>query len=153
MSASVATGWVLRCCMHAPAPMLAMVAHKAFGYWKVGILVNALSAMKAGGSCDKVRSSAGSFTTQAPVDLVCVRCPSDVRHRAGYSPRPPMHGELVWLVRLDACCRHNRIWMCANRFWNPFEFRRGVVAESELWLHRLLCSLAASPGARVDPCV
>ncbi|CAE7424664.1 ATP23 [Symbiodinium microadriaticum] len=70
-----------------------LLSRQAFGYWKVEILVNALSAMKA------------------PVDLVCVRCPSDVRHRAGYSPR------------------HNRIWMCANRFWNPFEFRRVLVHE------------------------
>lgn len=24
---------------------------------------------------------------EAPVDLVCVRCPADIRHRAGYSPK------------------------------------------------------------------
>merc|ERR1719436_1881013 len=69
------------------------LSQQAFGYWKVEILVNALSAMKA------------------PVDLSCVRCPSDVRHRAGYSPR------------------HNRIWMCGNRLWNPFEFRRVLIHE------------------------
>ena len=27
------------------------------------------------------------MSCQAPVDLVCVRCPADVRHRAGYSPK------------------------------------------------------------------
>ncbi|CAJ1399200.1 unnamed protein product [Effrenium voratum] len=70
-----------------------LLSRQAFGHWKVEILVNALSAMKA------------------PVDLVCVRCPADVNHRAGYSPK------------------HNRIWMCANRFWNPFEFRRVLVHE------------------------
>ncbi|CAK9085776.1 unnamed protein product [Durusdinium trenchii] len=70
-----------------------LLSRQAFGFWKVEILLNALSAMKA------------------PVDLVCVRCPADVRHRAGYSPK------------------HNRIWMCANRFWNPFEFRRVLVHE------------------------
>lgn len=72
-------------------PLLAV--EEAFRFWKVEILVNALSAMKA------------------PVDLVCVRCPADVRHRAGYSPK------------------YNRIRMCANRFWNPFEFRRVLVHE------------------------
>eukprot|EP00747_Dinoflagellata_sp_TGD_P185667 gnl/TRDRNA2_/TRDRNA2_42319_c0_seq1.p1 gnl/TRDRNA2_/TRDRNA2_42319_c0~~gnl/TRDRNA2_/TRDRNA2_42319_c0_seq1.p1 ORF type:complete len:224 (+),score=21.39 gnl/TRDRNA2_/TRDRNA2_42319_c0_seq1:107-778(+) len=79
----------------------------AFGWWKVKILVNALSAMKA------------------PVDLVCVRCPTDVRHRAGYSPK------------------HNRVWMCANHLWNPFEFRR-VLA------HELVHAFDFA-RARVDP--
>mmetsp|Transcript_102 Transcript_102/g.187 ORF Transcript_102/g.187 Transcript_102/m.187 type:complete len:223 (-) Transcript_102:12-680(-) len=65
----------------------------AFRWWKVDILVNALSAMKS------------------PVDLVCVQCPAHVKHRAGYSPR------------------HNRIWMCGNRLWNPFEFRRVLAHE------------------------
>mmetsp|Transcript_117669 Transcript_117669/g.186271 ORF Transcript_117669/g.186271 Transcript_117669/m.186271 type:complete len:223 (+) Transcript_117669:68-736(+) len=69
------------------------LSYHAFSWWKVKILVNALSAMKA------------------PVDLVCVRCPDDVRHRAGYSPK------------------HHRVWVCANRFWNPFEFRRVLAHE------------------------
>uniref|UniRef100_A0A7S2LU17 Mitochondrial inner membrane protease ATP23 n=1 Tax=Zooxanthella nutricula TaxID=1333877 RepID=A0A7S2LU17_9DINO len=69
------------------------LSHQAFSHWKVSALVNALSAMNA------------------PVDLSCVRCPSDVHHRAGYSPR------------------HNRIWMCGNRLWNPFEFRRVLIHE------------------------
>jgi len=69
------------------------LSHNAFSHWKVKVLVNALSAMNA------------------PVDLSCVRCPSDARHRAGYSPR------------------HNRIWMCANRLWTPFEFRRVLTHE------------------------
>jgi len=69
------------------------LSHYAFQWWKVKLLVNSLSAMNA------------------PVDLVCVRCPSDVRHRAGYSPK------------------HNKIWMCANRIWNPLEFRRVLAHE------------------------
>lgn len=68
-------------------------SQQAFGYWKVKILLNALSAMKA------------------PVDLICVRCPADAQHRAGYSPK------------------HNKVWMCANKFWNPFEFRRVLTHE------------------------
>jgi len=79
------TSWQFKSCQ--------FLSKQAFRFWKVEILVNALSAMKA------------------PVDLVCVRCPADVRHRAGYSPK------------------YNRIWMCANRFWNPFEFRRVLVHE------------------------
>jgi len=69
------------------------MAQNAFGHWKVKTLLNALSAMKT------------------PVDMVCVRCPADARHRAGYSPK------------------HNRVWICANRFWNPFEFRRVLTHE------------------------
>ena len=48
---------------------------------------------------------------KAPVDLVCVRCLADAHHRAGYSPR------------------YNKVWMCANRFWNPFKLRRVMVHE------------------------
>jgi len=70
-----------------------LLSQHAFGWWKVKILVNALSAMKA------------------PVDLVCVKCPADARHRAGYSPK------------------YNRVWMCANRFWTPWEFRRVLAHE------------------------
>lgn len=68
-------------------------SQQAMQHWKVKTLLNALSAMKA------------------PVDLVCVRCPSDARSRAGYSPR------------------HNRVWLCANHIWNPFEFRRVLTHE------------------------
>merc|ERR1712118_326493 len=25
--------------------------------------------------------------------------------------------------------RHHRVWICANRFWNPFEFRRVLAHE------------------------
>ena len=34
------------------------------------------------------------------------------------------NGDLTAASRAVAL-RYNRIWMCANRFWNPFEFRRG----------------------------
>eukprot|EP00929_Paragymnodinium_shiwhaense_P059557 TRINITY_DN2982_c0_g1_i4.p1 TRINITY_DN2982_c0_g1~~TRINITY_DN2982_c0_g1_i4.p1 ORF type:complete len:224 (+),score=31.28 TRINITY_DN2982_c0_g1_i4:122-793(+) len=77
--------WEFRACK--------FLSEQAFGHWKVKTLLNALSAMKA------------------PVDLVCVRCPADAKHRAGYSPK------------------HNKVWICANRFWNPFEFRRVLVHE------------------------
>ena len=64
-----------------------------FTWWKVDILVNALSAMNA------------------PVDVMCVHCPADAPHRAGYSPRL------------------NKVWVCANLFWNPFELRRVLAHE------------------------
>ena len=35
----------------------------------------------------QVAGSAELTSCQAPVDLVCVRCPADVRHRADYSPK------------------------------------------------------------------
>jgi len=70
-----------------------LLSHHAFGHWKVKTLLNALSAMKA------------------PVNLVCVKCPTEVRHRAGYSPK------------------HNKVWICANHIWNPFEFRRLLTHE------------------------
>ncbi|KAF4701858.1 hypothetical protein FOZ63_027492 [Perkinsus olseni] len=66
---------------------------KAFGWWKVDILLNAFSAMNS------------------PVDLVCVRCPSNVTHSAGFSPSK------------------NTVWMCGNHFWNPFQFRRILAHE------------------------
>ena len=65
----------------------------AFTWWKVNILMNSLSAMNA------------------PVDLLCVHCPQDAPHRAGYSPSL------------------NKVWVCANLFWNPFELRRVLAHE------------------------
>lgn len=69
------------------------LSYRAFEWWKVKTLVHALSAMNA------------------PVDLVCVRCPPHARERAGYSPK------------------HHRVWICANHIWNPFEFRRLLAHE------------------------
>jgi len=70
-----------------------LFAQNAFGFWKVNYLLHALTAMNA------------------PVDLVMVQCPSNVMHRAGYSPK------------------HHKVWMCGNHFWNPFEFRRVLTHE------------------------
>ena len=69
------------------------VENFAFSWWKVSILSNGLSAMNA------------------PPDLVCVQCPTDSPHRAGYSPN------------------FHKIWICGNLFWNPFELRRVLTHE------------------------
>ena len=70
-----------------------LYSRHAFSWWKVDTLVHALSAMKA------------------PVDFVCVQCPSGADHRAGYSPK------------------HHKVWLCGNLVWNPYEFRRLLAHE------------------------
>lgn len=122
-------------------------------WWKVDILLNALSAMNA------------------PVDLVCVRCPHDVTHSEKVLGEY-MFAILSWtrdfphkefnLEKLNAnfskfsgnsltvttecswlCAGRllmstagagfspskNTVWMCGNHFWNPFQFRRILAHE------------------------
>lgn len=110
---------------------------QAFGFWKVEILLNALSAMKAGVCCQiaqrKIFWTAGSCRP-------CL-CPMSCRCAASRG----ILSEALDLVRVwsgnvqrsrsNTWLRHNRIWMCANRFWNPFEFRRGQIVS---WAHHVL---------------
>lgn len=40
--------------------------------------------------------------------------------------RAPTLDEGFAMAVAAALCRHNSVWMCANRLWSPFEFRRGA---------------------------
>ncbi|PHJ23258.1 peptidase m76 family protein [Cystoisospora suis] len=95
----------------------------AFRDWRVKTLVHALSAMGA------------------PVDFIVVNCsPDSTSHAAGSHQRPPA-------FRIENSLRsssasptqpvsyagyspvYHAIWICGNRLWSPFEWRRFLIHE------------------------
>eukprot|EP00916_Digyalum_oweni_P008098 GHVL01013563.1.p1 GENE.GHVL01013563.1~~GHVL01013563.1.p1 ORF type:complete len:227 (+),score=36.23 GHVL01013563.1:50-730(+) len=68
-------------------------ARLALKHWKVQTLLRALSA------------------SQAPVDLICVKCDKNASHKAGYSPK------------------YHRVWICGNKVKGYFDFKRTLIHE------------------------
>ncbi len=81
----------------------------AFPWWRVNILLNALSAMNA------------------PVDLVTVQCPADAPFKAGFSPK---HNK-IWLCAnlIHNPFMHRRL--LAHELVHAFDFARAKVDPSQ----------------------
>jgi len=75
--------------------------------WRIREVTEALTAMKS------------------PPAFMCVRCPPDAPHGAGYSPK------------------YNTAWICGNRYWRPAVFRRTL-------LHELIHAFDFA-RAKIDP--